>query len=86
MHEFLGMNNFAAKSLTYTLMTEADSQYGDLAIIEFNERYRYPRLAGRARSGGNDDARGLQPRNFIRRNLIVTKHYHLFTQLAKILH
>jgi hypothetical protein len=53
MHGLRRMDNFSAERLPYALMTEADTQQGNLLIVALDQGYRYTRFTRRARAWGN---------------------------------
>jgi hypothetical protein len=86
MHETWRAIHFSAVDGAETLMSETDTEHGDLAGEMF-DRIRgnaaiFDRFAG---ARGNDEMIRLERDQFIQRNLIVAEHTNLRAELAEVL-
>ena len=86
MHQFPGPHHLPAVNLSDRLMPEADPEDRKLASEGLDYLAGNARLVGRAGPRRNANPRRLQVPQFLHRDGIIPKHFHLRTQLPEILH
>ena len=85
MHQLLGAHNLTSVNLPDGLVPQTHSEDWQLATKGRNDLAGNPRLIRRARTRRNTDPRGLEIAKFFHRHGIIPQHFHLRSQLAKIL-
>src|SRR2546428_4238246 len=86
MHQRWRADDPSSKYLANGLMAETDSQDRDGFVKMPDDVFCDSRIGGRTRAGRNNDARGFQPLDFFRRNLIVSEYPKVFPKLTQILY
>lgn len=86
MHETLGAVHFAAEDCAKCLMSETDTEHGNLAIEVFDGvRGDAVVLDGFAWSWGDHKVRRVERDELIHRHLVVAKDFDVRAEFAKVL-
>src|SRR5660398_310861 len=86
VHDLFGANHFPAKSRTDRLMTETDTQHWHFSGKVLEQINTDAGLSRGAGAGRKADVIRFECFYFSEGEFVVTKRWHIFTQLTKILH
>jgi hypothetical protein len=85
VHEMRGANYVSAEGFADGLMSEADTEYGNLSAEVADERDADAGFVRRAGPGRDHDSFRLQGFDFLHRDLIVAAHFDGGTQFSDVL-
>ncbi len=86
MHQALGADDVTTINLADALVAEADAEDGGGGSQGLDDGAGNSRFIGRAGSGGNADAAGLERLDLREIHRVVANDFHFRPQLAEVLH
>src|ERR1035438_2270681 len=85
MHQLMRADDLTAECFADGLVSKADTEDGRFPGHATDQRNQNAGLAGRAGTGGEQDALWLEGSDFIDGDFVVAAHHDLRTQLAQVL-